>query len=1150
MTVVTSSPVGTAGVSAGAIAELLGQPPPTPEQSAIIEADLESALVVAGAGSGKTETMTSRVVWLVANGLAAPEEILGLTFTRKAAAELSTRVAARLRQLARAGLWRPSEDLQPGATVTTYHAYAGRLVAEHGMRLGLEPHPRLLSEGAAWQIAHDVVAAYDGPMDHVDYAESTVIAAVMAIAGESAEHLVELDDIDAYLSSFADTIEALPAAPGRGGGMTQAVGELVRLARARRQLLPIVREYASRKRHLDALDFADQMAFAAHLSRRFPQIAAAERDRWSVVLLDEFQDTSEAQLVLLQSLFAAGDRAVPVLAVGDPNQSIYGWRGASSTTLSRFPQEFGSRDVPTPVLPLSTSWRNDEAILDVANQVAAPLRKESSVRLERLVARPAAAAGEVVAARFPDHLTEADAVARWIADRWWMGPEDRRAGGRPRPVTGATAAVLCRRRAQFPQLVAALTAQGLPVEVVGLGGLLTTPEVSDVVSTLAVIADLGRGDALMRLLTGPRLNLGAADIDALAAWASRPRPGDEPCTLVEALEDLPAPGWIGPEGESLSPTAYGRLSWLGSAITRLRSLTGLPLPELVAEVEHVMGIDVDLRSRPQGVARVHLDAFVDVASDFESGAEVGTLPAFLAWLDAAAEQERGLDLPEVAITTNAVQVLTVHAAKGLEWDVVAVPGLVDGIFPSTDKTRSTWRDGEWRTSPPSTKGWCRGLDSLPYDLRGDRDGLPHFRWRSCADLKELKVEFERFTAEGGEHLVVEDRRLAYVAFTRAKRALLLSSSVWADGTTPRVTSPFLTEVRDHPVVRQGPWAPMPDGDADVVDNPLAAEAEHVLWPAPATTTDRGASPTVEDVGAAVRTRLDEASEPLGTTEFESATRRRILQRNPIVSALLQERAERARGVTSVALPAHLSTTTLMGILDDPARAADDVRRPMPRPPAPEARAGTAFHAWVEEHYQRAAIVDVDDLPGAADHEAMATSLEVMKEHFLSSPWADRTPLAVEVDVEHVVAGIALRGRVDAVFDDGPGRLVVVDWKTGQPPVGRQQRVRSVQLAAYRAAIARLHELPPEAVTAAFYYAASGETVFPPLPTEADLTDYLAGVLSGEALGPSSDDPESVAVSLDTTAGAASPSGSTWPSGSPSPSRSPSTLRSTSPSGSL
>ncbi|HEX3004787.1 MAG TPA: UvrD-helicase domain-containing protein, partial [Angustibacter sp.] len=298
--------------SAVDIARALGKPDPTPEQVAVIEAPLSPLLVVAGAGSGKTETMAGRVVWLVAGGDVAPGEVLGLTFTRKAAAELGERVRSRLRALRRAGLWTPPDpaavaDDVAGAvdldvTVATYHSFAGRLVREQGLRLGVEPESRLLTEASCWQLASDVVERWAGDMGAVDYAVSTVVTAVLDLAGEAAEHLVDLDAVDGYLAEVIHRIEALPysdAAPSRPGAPAKRYADVTALLgnlAARRQLLPLVRAYQQAKRAREALDFGDQLALAARLARELPDVGGGLRQQYRAVLLDEFQDTSHAQL--------------------------------------------------------------------------------------------------------------------------------------------------------------------------------------------------------------------------------------------------------------------------------------------------------------------------------------------------------------------------------------------------------------------------------------------------------------------------------------------------------------------------------------------------------------------------------------------------------------------------------------------------------------------------------------------------------------------------------------------------------------------------------------------------------------------------------------------------------------------------------------
>src|SRR5689334_127496 len=173
----------------GHLARLLGLPEPTAEQAEVIAAPLEPLAVIAGAGSGKSETMAARVVWLVANRLVRPERVLGLTFTRKAAAELAGRVRERLAVLHEHPDLVEPEVLDGEPTVSTYHAYASRLFGDHALREGLEPTMRLISPAVAWQIATRVVDSYDGPMDEIDWAPDTVTRAVIELSGDLAEHL-------------------------------------------------------------------------------------------------------------------------------------------------------------------------------------------------------------------------------------------------------------------------------------------------------------------------------------------------------------------------------------------------------------------------------------------------------------------------------------------------------------------------------------------------------------------------------------------------------------------------------------------------------------------------------------------------------------------------------------------------------------------------------------------------------------------------------------------------------------------------------------------------------------------------------------------------------------------------------------------------
>ncbi|WP_433613672.1 UvrD-helicase domain-containing protein [Dactylosporangium sp. CA-139114] len=1054
------------------LARLLKLPAPTPQQAGVIAAPVGPMLVVAGAGSGKTETMAARVVWLVANGHARPEQILGLTFTRKAAGELSHRIRQRLGQLVRR-LGR--DDLIAGEpTVATYHAYAARVVREHGVRAGFEPSTRLLTEAACWQLADAVVRAYDGDMTAVSAAPSTVVDAVLHLAGDLAEHLREPADVAAWTGRFFAEMSS------KSGKMAKPVRDVLSRQQARLQLLPLIRQYGEKKALLEAMDFGDQLSRAATVATAHPEVGQVERDRFRIVLLDEYQDTSHAQVVLLRALFGGGH---PVTAVGDPCQSIYGWRGASAGTLERFPAEFVRPDgKPAPLRQLTTSWRNRPEILDVANTLSAPLRAYGAQVAELapadVLAEPASTA--TVHCALLDTYTE---EAAWLADRvlasWRLAakvdpdtfPYDIPVEDRP------STAVLVRTRAQIPALENALRSRGLPVEVVGLGGLLDTPEVRDVVSIMRVLADPAEGAALLRILTGPRWRIGPRDLVALyrraRALAAARRHGDsaaEPeladrldeAVLVEALDDLGEPELYSEEG-------HRRFARLGGELRALRRRLDQPLPDLVADLERVTGLDVEVAARPgdAGLARGHLDAFANIAARFASESEGATLSAFLAFLAAAENEERGLAPGEVEVVAGAVQILTAHAAKGLEWDVVAVAGLCTDVFPG-----------------PSNAGdhWLRGLGVLPFPLRGDHAGLPALELSEADDIKGVVRALEQFTRDWRDHDIREERRLAYVAVTRPRRLLLASGYWWGEGIKrPRGASVFLDEIRERCLAGAGvvdAWAPRPEADAQ---NPTAADVPSASWPADPLGHRR---PLLEAAAALVHT-----ADPAAPPAVDDPLVARWASEAELLLAERARLAPRAGGIIEVSLPGHLSVSQLVSLRRDPQRLARSLRRPLPARPDPYARRGTAFHHWLEQRFRAERLLDLDELPGAADEDAAPDSaLADLQARFLASEWADRVPLDVEVPFASVLAGVVVRGRMDAVYRYDDGRFDVVDWKTGARPGGADAAAAAVQLAAYRLAWAELRGVPLAQVGAAFFYVRSGETVRP-----ADLLDE-AGLL--------------------------------------------------------
>jgi DNA helicase-2/ATP-dependent DNA helicase PcrA len=1047
---------------------------PSPEQAAVVAAPVDRPLVVvAGAGSGKTETMAARVCWLVANGRVDPEAVLGLTFTRKAAGELAERVRVRLGALGRHPETDPelAERLQVALpTIATYHGYAASLVAEHGLRVGLEPGAGVLGPAMCWGQAAAAVTGWTGDLADVPLKLVTTIDDVLALAGELGEHSISPDRLREWTAEWEARIRAYPAGKGKRAVYSE-VGKVLERQRARVALLPLVEAFEARKRALGAIDYADQVAYAARIAEVAPEVGRRERLRWPVVLLDEYQDTSVSQLRMLESLFG-GSTGHAVLAVGDPRQSIYGWRGASAGTIERFPRTFpGRAGHRAQRLTLATSWRNDERILAVANAVSGMLPQPREA-LPDLAPAPAAGTGAVTVGLYDTVAEETAALADRLA-ACWHGTDETL--GPRRDARPPTIAVLTRARKQFHGIATALRDRGVPVEVVGLGGLLAMPEVIDVVATLTVLVDATAGDALGRLLTGARWRIGPRDLDALnrraAALVRSRTPGptpdggstaaekpDERGSIVEAVDDLGDPGEYSAEG-------YRRLRRLKSELAHLRDRLGEPLPDLVDEVVHALGVETELASAPDvspAGARSHLDALHSVAAEFTELAELPSLPAFLGYLRDAEEQERGLEPGEVAVNPEAVMLLTGHSAKGLEWDVVAVPGLTVGQFPARTDTADSW---------------IRDPGAVPVDLRvTDRDDLPRFVLpdRVIGDQAGVEQARKDYVQAWKDFGTEEEVRLGYVAVTRARHLLVCSGSWWRDGKTVCGPSSLLETVRSacedgaQTVVH---WAPRP---TDGATNPALDEWPVGEWPAdPLSDRRRRAlSAAAESVQAAVPHPLDTDTGPDGSDEL-------VAQWVRDADLLLRERARATGPSVDVPLPSHLSVSALVTLRRDPGELARRLRRPMPAAPAPQARRGTAFHAWLEERFGAARLLDLDELPGSGDQAAAPDSaLAELQQAFLASEWADRQPAEVEVPFETPLGPLMLRGRIDAVFADGRGGYEVVDWKTGPPPTGAELSAAGVQLAAYRLGWSRLAGVPVERVSAGFHHVAAGVTVRP------------------------------------------------------------------------
>lgn len=1035
---------------------------PSDEQWAAIEHPGEPLAIIAGAGSGKTAVMAARVVWLTEQASVMPSQILGLTFTNKAAAELEERVREAFTHLD------PPPAEHPH--IATYNAFADGLLREHGVRIGIDPEVGLLSEAQRWQL---LLSCFDNlpPFDAVDSrSPASICRSVLGLADACGNHLVTPERL-------IEEDERILADAG------QFPDEVVLCCRRRIELARVVRAYLDAKLAARRIDFGDQVTKAVEILERHPPVVAELRERYPAILLDEYQDTNVAQRRLIQLIAPTGHN---VTAVGDTRQNIFQWRGSTLFNLIDFPLRHFLRAGPGPeghpheYLTLSENYRSGRRILAVANRVIDQVPAE---RRPGRPLRPHAANGEgwVGVKLCADQEREAEFIAAEV-ERLHAPPAPE-AKTDAQGVAWSQFAILVRRKAHIRPILNALVARGIPVDVVGLAGLLQVPEVLDAISWLRVVADPGPSANrwLARILLGPRFRIHYRDLALLARWAARQtramtetrkdllselpesttfpagaeaEPDEVAYSLSEALDHLE-------DIERLGPSAIERLQRARAEIAVLRARTAEPLADLVQAVIRQSGIAEALEVAGPA-AGVNLTGFLGAVAGFAPISGEPSLPAFLAYLDAAEEVEETLEVGTPS-TLESVKLMTVHQAKGLEFDVVFVPGVAARTNDKGDRVDSIFPDE--RTSNPMTS-----YGQLPHSVREDAAHLPN-PWLPDGRPRK-KVELLR---ELRERAVEDERRLFYVSLTRARTRLYVTAAWWyIRQSKPRGPSVFFDEVAGDPETETLPAEAMP------AESPLlAALNDLAVWPPdPPDWLNRsdvfaaGYPATLEAVlaGTASSAGLLGALDPAARERAEG-----LLAEHRAVAAVLARDGEAAPEPPG--LPTSLSATQAVGLL---ARriAAGDIARPVPRRSSAAARVGVEVHRWIEERAR--------GLTGLADEDALdapAVPLEperlgALKERFRQMGFADRRlaqldtgePLA-ELPFSLKLGARVVRGRIDAVYETDDGGLEVVDFKTGR-------RVPSDdldQLALYAAALVRLGVSTGGPLRVTYCYLADGST---------------------------------------------------------------------------
>ncbi len=689
-------------------------------------------LVVAGAGTGKTQVITRRIAWLIATRRAKPSEVLALTFTDKAAEEMQVRV----------------DQLVPyGYTDTaigTFHAFGDRLIREYALELGLPTDVRVLSRAETVIFLREHLFEFEldqyRPLGDPTRFLSALATLFSRCKDEDVAPEAWLEHAERFTAETAALADAVAATGAEPTGTDRDAAN-AGVETARRQL-ELARAYARYQELLAAngfVDFGDQVNLALRLLRESPAVRGQLQQRFRYILVDEFQDTNRAQAELV-ALLAEPHRNITV--VGDDDQSIYKFRGAAISNILDFQDRYrGAR-----IIVLRRNYRSLAPILESAYRL---VRFNDPDRLEVRSGLSKRLRAERVAEDPPPVRLEAFVSGSEEAD--WVAAEIRRriaGGAQPRDH-----AILVRTNHAADPLLRSLNVAGIPWRFSGTSGLYSRPEVRLLLAFLRAVADPSSSVDVYGLAASEIYGLGGTDLTAIVNSARRRnrslwdvldelvhQPGilrvsaDTRSGVRRLVEDLGAYIELAherPAGEVL----YAFLRGTGM-LARLAALDSVAAEEALQNIARFFEI---VRSQSSLLTD---DRAIFVARHLQTLIEAGDDPA-TADLDPDA---------------NAVAVLTIHKAKGLEFPVVFLPGLVTDRFPA----------------------------------------------RSRPDTLAVPLELVKETLPEGDFQLQEERRLCYVAMTRARDELILSHAADYGGARARRVSPFVLEALDLPVAAGAP----------------------------------------------------------------------------------------------------------------------------------------------------------------------------------------------------------------------------------------------------------------------------------------------------------------------------------------------------------
>lgn len=1052
------------------ISEVMGIPF-LEEQLVGITADLEPGVIIASAGSGKTAVMAARVVYLVANEIVPAEKILGLTFTNLATGELRSRVR---QSLAKLGVKNHDTNISAEPFVTTYHAFASQLIKQYGMLVGVEPDHQVISDVRREQLCARTISRSEADFEKLKVTFPYILERVLKLDDALADSNVSIEEFTKFGEKLAaDSAILIPDQPGN---LFEETGT------AQKVYAQLVREFRAQKQIYNALDYADMNRLALEVVEKATSIRTQLREQYKMVLLDEYQDTSIAQRVLIQKLF---DEGHPVNAVGDPLQSIYAFRGATAKNISNFPIHFPLENgSASKIYNLQITQRNGKNIVDFANVLTDRLRLPDAHPELKPLQPP-------TSPKYGDGKLHISSFRTMEEEAAWIVKEIRECEANGIPLEEI--ALLFRKGKGISWALKFLNEAGIPAQVRTKMNLLEVPEIVELISMLRVIARPEANSAWVRILSGPRWRIGNRDLAIIGKHANRLAHDSrvqgerglekalkaavagsdvaENTAYGDAISDIVENG-----NSDLSPVAFERLKNLHNEIQYLRAQAGDPLKHFVYRVASVSGLLIESIAEPTRIKRgmdSNLRAFFSLVSDFTALDGESNLFALLRWIDDSQKHDSTIGITSVA-HEGAVQLITVHSAKGLQFRVVGLPQMTEDVFPV-----STGSDN-WVTSP-----WV-----VPYELRDESVDVVLKRY----PLRDREISKEDTTQYDDARKLAdsfEERRLAYVALTRAEEMVFISSSA-VDPSVKNLRTPseFFFEILDTAkAIKQSTTTD--NIRIDSIYEVVAANGEKVdvvetgEWPIELK------SPAIQRIRESAR-RVQELME----TEFELSKpiSPLVADWDKAILAIEREIKTLDEPLQLVSLPDSLSVTQIQRLAQDEKSFVENLIRPMPSEPAPAAAQGTAFHAFVERWAHEAkggsvlaTLPAMEDLDLSEQERMDLPTLSKYKETFRNSIWAKQVPHTVEAPFAISLGGYIVRGRIDAIYKDGD-TYTLVDWKTNA-----KSNADPLQLAIYRLAWADSMNVPLENIKAAFYYVARDETVIPDdFPSREEVINLLLG----------------------------------------------------------